>query len=89
MKGFAVVEIALQLANGIAKLHDFWVTIQEAPGDIADMVSELKCLSDLLGEIATHQYNGRGILSAMERCGRKVKVSCDANLVPFSRSTAE
>ncbi|KAF7505888.1 hypothetical protein GJ744_012423 [Endocarpon pusillum] len=74
ISGFAVVEIALQLANGFVKLHDFWTTIQEAPEEIADMVSELKCLSDLLSEIATQQYNGRGILSAMERCARKVKV---------------
>ncbi|ERF74981.1 hypothetical protein EPUS_08522 [Endocarpon pusillum Z07020] len=74
ISGFAAVEIALQLANGFAKLHDFWVTIQEAPEDIADMVSELRCLSDLLSEIATQQYTGRGILSAMERCGRKVKI---------------
>ena len=72
--GIAVVQIAGQLVVGFIQLYDFWVTVQGAPDDIKDLVTELDCLTTLLKEIANEQHHGHGMIIAMQCCERKIKV---------------
>ncbi|KAL8905275.1 MAG: hypothetical protein Q9207_002746 [Kuettlingeria erythrocarpa] len=53
--GLAVVSIAIQLADGIKKLHDFWTSITEAPEEIKESLLELELLSSVLTQIAHDQ----------------------------------
>ena len=49
---FAVSSLAIQLADSIRKLHEFWQSISEAPEDIRCVTTDLKLLSSVLVEIA-------------------------------------
>lgn len=88
MKGLAVLQVAVTLADGLIKLYDFWNTMREAPEDIADIVRDLKCLSTLMNEIANEGHHGLGILNAMECCEAKIKARIDADRL-FYLSLAE
>lgn len=46
--GIAVVSIAVQLANSIKSLCEFWGSVQDAPDDIRAIVKELGLLSAVL-----------------------------------------
>ena len=48
----AVVSIAVQLADSIKKLCEFWGSVQEAPEEIQNMKADLEPLSAVLSEIA-------------------------------------
>lgn len=80
--GIAVVQLAGQLVNAFIQLYDFWVTVQGAPDDIGDLVTELKCLTSLLKEIANEQHHGRGMMIAMQCCEGKVKVTNNTHYGP-------
>ena len=73
--GIAVVQLAGQLVKGFIQLYDFWVTVEGAPDDISDLVTELKCLTSLLKDIANEQHHGHGMIIAMQCCEGKVKVT--------------
>jgi len=47
----AFVSLAVQLADSIKKLSDFWSSIQEAPQEISALVSDLRLISAVLQEI--------------------------------------
>ena len=50
--GIAVLTVAVQLAQSIKKLSDFWTSIKEAPEDIQAIVTDLDLLSNVLIRIA-------------------------------------
>ncbi|KAI4220415.1 MAG: hypothetical protein LQ349_008094, partial [Xanthoria aureola] len=74
--GFAVVSVALQLADGIKKLHDFWNSITEAPEDIKENLDELRLLSDILIQMARDGQRhtpDRTFADVLSVCYAKVK----------------
>lgn len=57
--GFAVVSLAVQLADKVKDVYDFWHSVREAPGSIRVICNDLKILSDVLLEIGrTHKEDG-------------------------------
>ena len=48
---FAAVSLAIQLAENVKKLSDFWKSVQNAPKDVHDIVADLELLSPILNEI--------------------------------------
>ena len=53
--GIAVVSIAIQLADSIKKLYEFWTSVQDAPEDIRAIVKELRLLSAVLDGIKLNE----------------------------------
>ncbi|CAG8960171.1 hypothetical protein HYFRA_00010650 [Hymenoscyphus fraxineus] len=71
----AVASIAIQLAEGIKKLCDFWESIKDAPEDIATLVQELRLLDLVLKKmhINEEKYGADPTTTAvLKRCAEKV-----------------
>ena len=49
---FAIVSLAVQLAESANKLYEFWASVKDAPDAIQDMVTDLELLSSVLSRIA-------------------------------------
>lgn len=68
--GLAVASIAIQLADSVKKLHDFWDSIKDAPETVRVITNDLKLLSSVLADIASEAQHGEldvvleGVLSA-------------------------
>ncbi|KAF7903724.1 uncharacterized protein EAF01_006773 [Botrytis porri] len=45
---FAVISLAVHLAESVNKLVEFWQAIEDAPADICDLFNDLKLLSAAL-----------------------------------------
>ncbi|CAD6448806.1 b0dd9802-009d-4c6c-a18f-d0a4bb4da8d4 [Sclerotinia trifoliorum] len=45
---FAVISLAVQLAESVKKLVEFWQAIEDAPGDVSELFSDLELLSAFL-----------------------------------------
>ncbi|KAM0157904.1 hypothetical protein ACHAQE_002159 [Botrytis cinerea] len=45
---FAVISLAVQLAESVKKLVEFWKAVEDAPGDICDLFNDLELLSAAL-----------------------------------------
>lgn len=48
---FAVVSLALQLADNVQRLVDFWDSVKDAPSEVAEIRSQLRVLGALLRRI--------------------------------------
>lgn len=70
----SVISLAIQLADSIKTLHEFWSSVRDAPSDIRDIIDDLQCLGSLLNEIANGGNHNGTLLLALERCESKVKV---------------
>ncbi|RDW57721.1 hypothetical protein BP5796_12522 [Coleophoma crateriformis] len=71
----AVVSVALQLADSVTKLIEFWETVKDAPEDITTMVQELKLLELVLKQIHDRdQLYGQDPTTTeiLKRCNQKV-----------------
>ena len=69
--GIAVAGIAIQLADSVKKLCDFWDSVKDAPHDIRIISTDLRLLSDILAEIAHEgQYSqpDTTIASVLDGC---------------------
>jgi hypothetical protein len=67
----------INLAAKVAKAHEFWQSIQEAPKEVSDIIVDLKLLSSVLTRIAhTEQQNedqpDQIIVDALKSCSEKV-----------------
>ena len=51
--GVAVATIALQLAESVRKLHEFWNSVKDAPESIRAIAVDLELLSNVLADIAS------------------------------------
>ena len=72
----AVVSLAIQLADSIVKLHEFWESVQEAPEDVQNMCAELGVLSSVLSEIAIeaqHQPPHDTLITVLKQCSVKIR----------------
>lgn len=45
---FAVISLAVQLAESVKQLVEFWQAIEDAPGDVSELFSDLELLSAFL-----------------------------------------
>lgn len=73
--GFAVVSIAIQLAESIKTFSEFIGSIREAPADIESILSELQILSSTLNDIQPYrsQCNANSTLKdVLENLQRKI-----------------
>ena len=72
---FAVVSLALQLADNVKKLYDFWNSVKEAPRDIQATTSDLKILQSILSSIAhdaQHTEPDEILANALQSCNTEV-----------------
>ena len=72
---FAVVSLALQLADSVKKLYDFWNSVREAPRDIQATTSDLKILPSILSSIAhdaQHTEPDEILTNALQSCNTEV-----------------
>lgn len=53
--GIAVASIAIQLADSMKKLVDFWESVQDAPNNIRSVLDDLRLLSRVLKDIDRSQ----------------------------------
>ncbi|KAI4209388.1 MAG: hypothetical protein LQ351_007678 [Letrouitia transgressa] len=73
--GLAVASMAIQLADNVKKLHDFWDSIKDAPETVRAITNDLQLLSRVLADIALEAQHSEpdvvleGVLSA---CTAKV-----------------
>ena len=73
--GIAVASIAIQLADSIKKLYEFWESVQDAPNDIRAVVKELRLLSAVLEGIQSNERRygpDPTTTSVLESCADKV-----------------
>lgn len=74
--GIAVVSLAIQLAESVKKLCDFWTSIKEAPEDIQAISTDLDLLSGVLTRIAyetQHVEPDATLVATLNGCWAKVR----------------
>ena len=72
----AVVSIAIQLADSVNKLRDFWSAIEEAPQEVQAISADLELLSGVLAQIAyeaQHIEPDPTLIAALNGCSMKIK----------------
>ncbi|KAF6217744.1 hypothetical protein HO133_006571 [Letharia lupina] len=75
--GIAVLSIAVQLAESVKSLCDFWTSIKEAPEDIQAISTDLDLLSSVLTRIAyetQHVEPDATLVATLNGCWIKVKI---------------
>ena len=74
----AVVSVAVQLADSIKKLYEFWNSVQGAPEDVHSIKADLGLLSTVLSDIALdaqqHQLPDAALIGVLEQCTIRVGV---------------
>lgn len=70
-----VASLAIQLADSVKKLSDFWKSVEEAPLDIQTIIADLDCLSLVLSEIANEAQQNQPNTTL-----EKVLNVCNANV---------
>ena len=68
---FAAVSLAIQLAENVKKLNDFWKSVQNAPKEVHDIIADLDLLSPILDEIgreAERDQSHSTLESALRGC---------------------
>lgn len=71
----AVVSLAVQIAESLRELCDFWDSIQEAPEDIRAILNDLRLLELVIGDIrrSGEVHSADAVTSlALESCSQKV-----------------
>ena len=72
--GIVVISLAVQLGKGLIDLYDFWGSVRDAPQEVADMLVDLRILSNILNELISRKDHGSHVGDALEHCGMKVEV---------------
>ncbi|TGO63123.1 hypothetical protein BCON_0015g00520 [Botryotinia convoluta] len=71
---FAIISLAVQLAESVKKLVEFWKAVEDAPGDICDLFNDLELLSAALikksEKHSPHDLIARRILT---KCQKRVE----------------
>ncbi|KAI9670532.1 MAG: hypothetical protein M1831_005752 [Alyxoria varia] len=76
---FAAVSLAIQLADSVKKLSDFWKSVQEAPPDVQCIITDLDLLSTVLCEIASEARHSKPdvtLQNGLCNCQVNVKALC-------------
>ncbi|KAL9120774.1 MAG: hypothetical protein Q9187_002672 [Circinaria calcarea] len=71
----AITSIAIQLADSVKKLCEFWKSIKDAPEEIHTIVADLELLSSVLAEITSEKqlHPDATTAAVLEICESKVK----------------
>ena len=86
----AVLSLTIQLAKSIKELYEFWGSIEEAPGEVRDIVANLKLLSSVLDNIIQFEAGTNHVIAddtlkdVLESCVLRVKRFTDL-VSPFER----
>ena len=81
----AVGSLAIQLADNVKKLRDFWCSVKDAPDDVRAIAGDLEVLSQTLAEISLEaQVESSSMKAALLRCidGTKPLASIVQDLEP-------
>lgn len=73
--GFAVISLAIQLADGVKKLCDFWNSVKDAPEDIQGVIADLRLLLIVLTEMAVedqHVESDSALAAVLKACNDKI-----------------
>jgi hypothetical protein len=54
----AVISLALQLTGSLKELYEFWSSTRGGPDSLRSITDDLKLLSAILSEIASHSSHG-------------------------------
>ena len=49
----AVASVAIQLADSVRQIYEFWESVQDAPENIRHIASDLRLLANVLNDTAT------------------------------------
>ena|SRR5436190_5277949 len=82
--GVAIVSLAIQLTGGFIKLLDFWGTVRDAPGEVNEIVTDLKLLSSILNELVNQNNPSPHVKNTLIHCNNKVNVSLLACCLGYS-----
>lgn len=74
LTGIAVISLAAQLGKGLIDLYDFWGSIRDAPQEVADVLTDLKILSNIVNELILRKDYGSHVVDALKHCELKVEV---------------
>ena len=73
----AVVSLAIQLADSVKQLCEFWSSVNGAPGHIRSIATELELLSSILANIALEAQRvgpDKSLSGVLRSCTDKVKI---------------
>lgn len=80
----AVVSLAIQIADSVKKLSEFWSSIKNAPQSIQTITRDLELVSSAFEDIGTGPQNDRShskdltlCLDILQSCEQNVKRLCD------------
>lgn len=71
-----MVSLAVQLADSVKKLCEFWNSVRDAPEDVRAISTELELLMSVLTEIAAgaqHVEPDVALIAVLKHCTLKVK----------------
>jgi hypothetical protein len=69
----AVISLAIQLGQGLIELYDFWGSVRDAPEEVAQMLLDLKLLSNILNELIIRKDPSSHVKDALKHCDMKVE----------------
>ena len=84
----AVISLSIQLAERAEKLHNFWVSVRDAPLEIKVVIEELEILRDILTQIAADETEQQRYHSTTH-LSIKVMEKCQINLDALYTITTE
>ncbi|KAB8297792.1 hypothetical protein EYC80_001591 [Monilinia laxa] len=74
---FAVISLAVQLAESVKKLFEFWKAIEDAPGNFSELFDELELLSAIRAEnqrkITQHSPYGMITKRIFRKCQKRIE----------------
>ena len=72
----AVVSLAIQVADSVKQLYDFWKSVKEAPEDIQAITTDLELLQSIFSNIAhdaQHAEPDQVLTVVLQRCNSNVE----------------
>lgn len=73
--GITVFSVAIQLADGVKNLYDFWNSVKDAPKDIQGLLTDVRLLSTVLTEMALedqHVEPGSTLAAVLTACNDRI-----------------
>ncbi|OAG13564.1 hypothetical protein CC77DRAFT_1067776 [Alternaria alternata] len=71
--GLAIISVAFQLTEACIKLHTFWETVEDAPGEIAAIKEDLRYLISVFKRVESHSNPlGSCLAEGVQHCRAKI-----------------
>ncbi|RYP46935.1 hypothetical protein DL768_006918 [Monosporascus sp. mg162] len=71
--GFAVISVAIQLADGCIRLRNFWESVRDAPGGVAVITHDLRLLSAVLEDVSRGGLSSPAVVMGLNSCLVKIQ----------------